>query len=138
MAKVTIGEISYEGTPEEIKILMGEEEKQEATKPWVSAFSVGGFVKKDSEIEAARLKLELLKREALKEKWSKIGRKPNEFKFGDIVLYADELVVVTSVTKDSIYFFNKARKGFIDSSSSAPKSYFKLIAPVESLFKESE
>jgi hypothetical protein len=96
--------------------------------------NVDGVIDLDKITEAILVEIERKKKE---DKWAKIGRKPSEFNVGDIVLYgSNEYVRVTRVTDTNIFFFNKARKesGYEDTDSYAPKSYFKLITPVEARF----
>lgn len=74
-------------------------------------------------------------------KWAKIGRKPNEFKKGDIIECGSHgqfktpkcLYEVSRIDDDKVYFYDNSYgcgEGFMHSSSES----IRLISPVESLF----
>jgi hypothetical protein len=106
MAKVTIEGITYEGTPEELKEIFE---------------TMGGVKFPDNHTE-------------IEEKWAKIGRKPNDYKAGDIVRLtqhsgAHEEGTLVEVSDYGMYFAEGESWG-------GEFDWYELIAPVESRFDE--
>jgi hypothetical protein len=188
MAKITVGEISYEGTPEELKEIFemtgvkfsveeieGDTLKvgdlvRNVTGAWADKGVFGKItevdesdfdnmpycvkfetenvplwvkvedIEKATEEEVAQSKAEQSEKE-LEAKWAKIGRKPNEFKKGDIVRYIGlgslkgELVEVYEVVSDIKTKVKWATKYGVCTELNKE---LELIAPVESRFDEAK
>jgi hypothetical protein len=192
MAKITVGEISYEGTPEELKEIFemtgvkfsveeieGDTLKvgdlvRNVTGAWADKGVFGKItevdesdfdnmpycvkfetenvplwvkvedIEKATEEEVAQAKAEQSEKE-IEARWAKIGRKPNEFREGDIVRVNDsqstlikngEIGVIGEFDESDGFYRVTTVKATI-SNWHHPKR-FELIAPVESRFDEAK